>query len=168
MHGSCLLHDDHDLPEAVVGNLPTVLDQGQVVDLTLLCMVPRQTTATLPHWGTAMPRRRDEGMLREVGRRVGQVRRDRGWTQEALAEAVGIEPVTLSRLETGDRALSLTMLAEIAEILGVGLGDVVDVARPTPTTDIAPEHAELLRLFGALAPSAKDVVLRMVRELSKP
>lgn len=114
-----------------------------------------------------MPRRRDEELLREVGRRVGQTRRDRGWTQEALAEAVGIEPVTLSRLETGDRALSLTMLAQIADVLGVGLGDLVDVARPIPMPAQPPEHAELLRLFAGLPPSAKDVVLRVVRELSK-
>jgi hypothetical protein len=60
------------------------------------------------------------------------------------------------------------MLGHAAEILGLGLGDLVDVARATPTTDIAPEHAELLRLFAGLAPSAKDVVLRMVRELSNP
>ena len=114
-----------------------------------------------------MPRRRDEGMLREVGRRVGQARRDRGWTQEALAEAVGIEPVTLSRLETGDRALSLTMLAQIAEILGLGLGDPVDVARPTPSPELQPEHAERLRLYDALAPSARDVVSRVARELAR-
>jgi transcriptional regulator with XRE-family HTH domain len=144
-----------------------VRDQGQVGVLTLLCMGSDVALRKTSGPEGPMPRRRDEGMLREVGCRVGQARRDRGWTQEALAEAVGIEPVTLSRLETGDRALSLTMLAQISEILGVGLGDLVDVARPTPTTDIAPEHAELLRLFGGLAPSAKDVVLRMVRELSK-
>ena len=115
-----------------------------------------------------MPRRRDQELLQQVGRRVGQARRDRGWTQEALAEAVGIEPVTLSRLETGDRALSLTMLANIAETLGMGLGDLVDVTRTVPTPEKSPDEAELLRLYGGLVPTARDVVLRLARELAKP
>ena len=114
-----------------------------------------------------MPRRRDEALLQEVGRRVSQARRDRGWTQEALATAIGIEPVTLSRLETGDRALSLTTLSAIAEVIGVHLGDLVDVGRTIPTPDIPPEHAELLRLFDGLVPTARDAVMRMVRELGR-
>lgn len=114
-----------------------------------------------------MPRKRDEDLLREVGRRVAQVRRDRGWTQEALAEAVGIEPVTLSRLETGDRALSLTMLAGMADALGVTLAELVDTGRTVPVPVLAPDEAELVRLFGSLAPSARDVVLRVARELGQ-
>ena len=58
-----------------------------------------------------MPRNRDQELLRQIGRRVGQIRADRGLTQEVLAEAVGLEPVTVSRWETGDRALSVSTLA---------------------------------------------------------
>lgn len=114
-----------------------------------------------------MPRRRDHELLQEVGSRVGQARRDRGWTQEALAEAIGIEPVTLSRLETGDRALSLTMLAKSAAVLGIGLGDLLDVQRQLPVATGTPEEAELARLFAGLSPSGRDLVLRLVRELTK-
>lgn len=113
-----------------------------------------------------MPRSRDQDLLEEVGRRVGLARRDRGWTQEALAEAIGIEAVTLSRLETGHRALSLTTLSRIGDTLGVSLGDLLDVDRSIPAPEQSPEEAELLRLFGGLAPSARDAVLRMVRELA--
>jgi transcriptional regulator with XRE-family HTH domain len=63
-----------------------------------------------------MPRQRDQELITGIGRRVAQARRDRGFTQEALAEAVGIEAVTLSRLETGDRALSLSTLASISKV----------------------------------------------------
>ena len=114
-----------------------------------------------------MPRIRDQVLLQELGRRVGQARRDRGWTQEALAEAIGIEAVTLSRLETGDRALSLTMLDRIATAIGVKLGDLVDQDRDLPVADRTPEEAELLRLYGDLGPSGRDTVLRVARELAK-
>ena len=77
--------------------------KGQAIDLTLRFMVYATYRQQAPSRRCRMPRKRDEDLLREVGRRVAQIRRVRGWTQEALAGAVGIEPVTLSRLETGDR-----------------------------------------------------------------
>ena len=128
-------------------------------------MVPQQATATLPT-GDGMPRRRDQELLQDVGRRVGQARRDRGWTQESLSEAIGIEAVTLSRLETGDRALSLTMLSKIADVLGIGLGDLLDAERDLPVADTTPEEAELHRLFGSLSATGRDLVLRLARELA--
>ena len=113
-----------------------------------------------------MPRRRDQELLRQVGQRVAQARRDRGFTQEQLAEAVGIEAVSLSRLETGDRALSLSTLARISDALGVGLGDLLDIQRAIPVSDHAPDEAELLRLFGKLPENKRDIVLRLVRDLT--
>ena len=86
-----------------------------------------------------MPRNRDQQLLRDVGQRVSRARRDRGWSQELLAEAIGIQPTTLSRLETGDRAVSLSTLGRIAEALGVGLGDLLDVERDLPTIDHGPD-----------------------------
>ena len=113
-----------------------------------------------------MPRQRDQELLREVGQRVAQARKDRGWTQEQLAEAVGIEPVTLSRWETGDRALSLSTLHAISASLEVGLGDLLDVARDLPEPEHAPDEAELLRLYRQLPASQQDIVCRLARDLS--
>ena len=112
-----------------------------------------------------MPRRRSPELLHVVGRRVAQARTDRGFTQEALAEAIGIEPVSLSRLETGDRALSLTTLGLIADALGLGLGHLVGVESDLPKPDLAPQEAELLRGFGKLPAQRRDIILRLVRDL---
>jgi transcriptional regulator with XRE-family HTH domain len=94
------------------------------------------------------------------------VRKDRGWTQERLSEAIGIEPVTLSRLETGDRALSLSTLASIANVLQIPIADLLDVGKKLPVPKHDPELTELIRLFGTLTPSQRDVLLRLVRELA--
>lgn len=113
-----------------------------------------------------MPRQRDEELVRRIGRRVAQARKDRGWTQEQLSEAVGLEPVSLSRLETGDRAMLLSTLASIARVLNVSLGDLVDVAKePAPLVHSRVE-LELLRLFAALSDSQKEAMLRFVKEFS--
>ena len=112
-----------------------------------------------------MPRQRDQKIITDVGRRVAQARKDRGFTQEQLSEAVGIEAVTLSRLETGDRALSLSTLSSIAKVLDMGIGDLLDVERELPAPENSPEEVELLRLFSGLTASQKDVLLRLAREL---
>lgn len=113
-----------------------------------------------------MPRTRDRALLRAVGRRVSEARKSRGYTQEQLSEVVGIEPVTLSRLETGHRALSLSMLARIAEALGLGLGELLGVERDLPEPEHGPDELELLRLYGRLSPSGKEAVLRLLREMT--
>lgn len=113
-----------------------------------------------------MPRRRDQELLRDVGQRVAQARRDRGWTQEQLAEAIAIEPVSLSRLETGDRTLSLSTLAGFADVLQVSVGDLLDVARSLPEATMRPDEAELLRLFQGLPESKQDILLRLARDLT--
>ena len=46
-------------------------------------------------------------------------------TQKQLAEAAGIDPVYLSRIETGKRAGSLRTLAAIAKVLDVDPGDLL-------------------------------------------
>jgi len=114
-----------------------------------------------------MPRRRDQEFLRHVGQRVAQARKERGWTQEQLAEAVGVEPVTLSRLETGARALSLSMLLSVADALDISLADLLDTKRPRPKPSHGAEEAELLRGFERLPVTQKDIVLRLVRDLAR-
>ena len=49
----------------------------------------------------------------------------RGMTQKRLAEAVGINPVYLSQIETGKRAGSLGTVAAIARALEVEPGDLI-------------------------------------------
>jgi len=113
-----------------------------------------------------MPRRRDQELLRRVGQRVAHARGDRGWSQERLAEAVGIEPVSLSRLETGDRALSLSTLAAIADALGVNVGDLIDEGRLIPAPQLGPEAAELVRSFEVMPRSRQRLLLKLARELA--
>lgn len=113
-----------------------------------------------------MPRRRDRDLLLAVGRRVAEARKAKGYTQEQLAEAIGVEPVTLSRQETGDRALSLSNLARIADALDIALGELLGTERELPKTKHGPAEAELLRRFKRLSASGQDAVLRLLREMT--
>jgi len=51
---------------------------------------------------------------------------DRGWSQETLAESVGVDRTYISDLERGMRNPSLKTLAKIASALGETIGALCD------------------------------------------
>ena len=55
----------------------------------------------------------------QVGRRIAQLRSDRGVSQRRLAGAIGIDQSALSRVESGERGLAVEELVAIASFLGV-------------------------------------------------
>src|SRR2546421_8909433 len=56
---------------------------------------------------------------RKLGRRIAVERQLAGLSQADLAERLGLEPETLSRLETGNAMPSLARIETIAETLGI-------------------------------------------------
>lgn len=57
----------------------------------------------------------------EVGDRIRELRRARGWSQERLAEALEVERRTVVRLERGVHSLTLDRAVTIADALDVPL-----------------------------------------------
>lgn len=114
-----------------------------------------------------MPKKRDPGLLVALGERLQKIRRERGWTQEQLAEAMNLQPVTLSRLETGDRAVSVSILADAARVLGVKLADILDIDLPMPEVADEPEVAEGTAILRTLAPDRRELAVRLLREVGR-
>ncbi len=61
----------------------------------------------------------------DLGKRIRRHREDRGMTQAAVAEAVGIEPDTIGRLERGLRLPSLAVLAKLADVFKIAPVDLL-------------------------------------------
>jgi len=61
-----------------------------------------------------------------VRRRLRQLRRDRGWSLDALATRSHLSPSTLSRIETGRRRIDLDQLAALAGALGTTSDHLVE------------------------------------------
>ena len=69
-----------------------------------------------------------EGQLKILGERIKEIRLARGFTQNLLAEALGLKTVSaISKLENGNlgRQPSLWKLAEIAKVLGCSLDELI-------------------------------------------
>jgi transcriptional regulator with XRE-family HTH domain len=56
---------------------------------------------------------------RAVGRRVAELRGDRGWTQETFAERLGVSVQYLRRIELGKTHITVPKLVEFANALRV-------------------------------------------------
>ncbi len=65
---------------------------------------------------------------RDLGKAIRRLRKERGWTQVALAEWLGINPVTVGRLEQG-KPVAVTIAVRAVSLLGARLVVVSKAAR---------------------------------------
>lgn len=62
----------------------------------------------------------------KLGKRIREIRKSKGYTQEQLAELVGIEPPNLSKIECGAHFPSPEKIERIANILECEIIDLFD------------------------------------------
>ena len=71
---------------------------------------------------------KDNAVERAIGRRIQQIRREKGYTQQQFAELVGLSTYYLSDVERGKSSVRLDKLAAIINALGCCADDVfIDV-----------------------------------------
>lgn len=66
-------------------------------------------------------------VLYRIGRRIVQIRTERGISQQDLAARCNFEKSNMSRIEYGRTNMTLGTLLTISRALGVKLRDLVDV-----------------------------------------
>lgn len=106
----------------------------------------------------------------EIGRRIRACRKQRRLSQEQLAEKVNISPTHMSHIETGSTKLSLNVLVELAESLGVGTDDLIFGERPQAAEKKISEilagcsHAQM-EFIASVVETAKDALDKYQRAL---
>lgn len=65
-----------------------------------------------------MLRAMEKAVLKELGSRIREKRKELGWTQEELAAKAEIDRSYIGGVERGERNLTFTMLCDIAKSLG--------------------------------------------------
>ena len=84
-------------------------------------------------------RMRRERIVEAVASAIAQARRRSGLTQAQVAEAIGIGPEAVSRLERGAIEPTITRLIELAEVFGCGVGDLL-----VPGSDLEADQARVI------------------------
>ncbi|MCG8313734.1 MAG: helix-turn-helix domain-containing protein [Pseudomonadales bacterium] len=59
------------------------------------------------------------------GERVRQIRKEKGLSQEALADLAGIDRSYMGHIERGDQNITLTKIYQISEALRVSVSDLI-------------------------------------------
>jgi transcriptional regulator with XRE-family HTH domain len=73
---------------------------------------------------------RDEA-LKILGRRIAELRREKGFTQEALAEAMGVSRNHIADIELGARNTGVWSLLQICRALSVAPHNLFEDFSPT-------------------------------------
>jgi transcriptional regulator with XRE-family HTH domain len=68
----------------------------------------------------------ERAALRMLGRRVRQLRKQRGWSQENLAEAANLHENYVSRLETGRQEPGLFVLLRLCRAFQLPPAELLD------------------------------------------
>lgn len=71
-----------------------------------------------------------------LGNRIRECRKERGFSQEILAEKSGVSTNTISRIEGGQMAMSVGILQKIVKALGVDANTMLGVSTEVNETKI--------------------------------
>ena len=85
------------------------------------------------------------------GKRLKTLRKQAEKTQEQVAEAVGLEPGTISRIERGVKGMSIDSLLMFSEIYGVSMDFILKGNQMVTSSDT------LLEELGALVQKYKNM-----------
>lgn len=71
-----------------------------------------------------------EAFFKEMGARIAQARKERGLTQQALADALGVSQQTLAHYEVGRVGVGAPLLPRLAELLDLSFDEIL-LGQPT-------------------------------------
>lgn len=87
----------------------------------------------------------------DIGKRVEEIREQVGFSQSALARAIGISQSAISQIEAGDRNPSYDMLRQIAKALNVSVPHLVGAE----VEQLKPDEVAHFRNYRGLTAEAK-------------
>jgi transcriptional regulator with XRE-family HTH domain len=104
----------------------------------------------------------------DIGTRIRIVRRERGLTQDDLAERVGVSRSAVAQWETGRTGQVTGNLSRIAAALGIAVEYLMvgDDKRAAGEVRLGDELA-LLRLYRECEPEDRQMLLRTARRLAR-
>ncbi len=67
---------------------------------------------------------KEQKTLKSLGKRIAEIRKAKGVTQQQLAERINTSVVTIAYIETGKRSPRVWTLSKIADSLKVSISDL--------------------------------------------
>jgi len=102
----------------------------------------------------------------KLGKRIKELRKKRGYSQEQLAEKLGIAQNTLSKIETGENFLTADTLENLARVLNVTPNELFEFEHHNSQKNLTDE------IIGYVTQIKKDndklvILYKIVKSLAK-
>ena len=112
--------------------------------------------------GPVLLAKADPEFLASLGRRVREVREQRGMARKVLAQSADVSERYLATLEDGEGNASVILLRRVATALGIRLTDLLDAG------ELRMEHRQLRRFLESLPPKrAQEALQRLMQEFGQ-
>ena len=93
----------------------------------------------------------------EIGQKIRKYRKEKGLSQEQLAEKVNISVTHMSHIETANTKLSLPVLVDIAAVLQVQTDELLTDTKPQPSA------ARLMQLVADCTPAQLELIIELAK-----
>ena len=104
----------------------------------------------------------------KIGDRIKQRRMELDWSQRDLANKMGYNHSTITRIETGKIDISQSRVKQFSEVLGVSIAYLMGWEEETPEKIQLNEGEEmLLDLFRRIPVESQPMVLEMIKVVLK-
>src|ERR1700761_9186792 len=98
---------------------------------------------------------------RDIGNRIRQAREEQDWTQDQLADAVGVSRSAVAQWETGRAGQVTANLTRVASALGTGVEHLMQGREKPPAGQVSKgDELALLRLYRECTPADRQLLLR--------
>ncbi len=99
-----------------------------------------------------------------IGENIRKIREEKGFTQQQIADLVGMHRSNYSKVETAQRELSISALSKVAKFFEMSLDDLVNFEGNVPQEVTLEDKTTLeqVKLIGSLEPEDKNMVFRLI------
>jgi transcriptional regulator with XRE-family HTH domain len=102
--------------------------------------------------------------MQHVGKTIKGIREEKGLTQQQIAELVHMHRSNYSKVESGERDLSIEAINTVAKYFGITIDQLVNFDGNIPD-DVTVEDKSLMeqvKLIAELEPEEKNMVFKMI------
>lgn len=106
-------------------------------------------------------------MIMSIGQNIKKIREKKGLTQQSIAELIAMHRSNYSKIESGQRELSIDALHKISKFFGMSIDQIVTFEGNVPQEVTVEDKSlsEQIKLIQELDEEDKTIVFKMVDKM---
>ena len=103
-----------------------------------------------------------------IGEKIKALREKKGLLQKKVAEEIGMHPSNYSKVEKGERELSLDSAAKVAQLFGLSVDQLIHLQEDDSIKEVKVENKgvmEQVLLIQELEDKDQEIIFRMINTL---